>query len=95
MAINWLNKKLRASAHDYVAAILEACALCKVKDPAYAFMNTDAFPRLQKISEVEFAVGWLHGAADAIGIKPEELFAQVAIEIRAKLTTDRRKARAA
>src|SRR5689334_20167223 len=83
-SIHWLNKKLRAAAHDYVEAFLEACTIKKVDDPLDALRNTDAYPRLQKIPEVEFAVGWLHGVADAIGIEPDDLLAAVIVELKGK-----------
>lgn len=82
--MKWANDKLRRAAHDYVAALLEACEKAKVKSPLHALTDTDAYPRLQKIPEVEFCVGWLHGVADAIGIKVEALFEQVAAELAAK-----------
>lgn len=82
--IHWLNKKLRAAAHDYCEAILEACTIKKVADPLDALVNTDKYPRLQSISEVEFAVGWFHGVADAIGVEPDDLFAAVIVEIKTK-----------
>lgn len=81
--MKFANKKLRAAAHDYVGAFLEACAEKKVKEPLDALVNTDAYPRLQKMPEIEHAIGWMNGCADAIGIPVEKLFRHVAAEINA------------
>lgn len=87
--MKWLNDKVRKGAVLYAEAILEACAKAKVKNPLHAVTDTDFYPRLQRIPEVEFAVGWLHGCADVIGVKIEVLWAQVEVELA---STRRRKA---
>ena len=84
MKNNWMNGKLRAAVRDYFMAFLEACGQKKVEKPRDAFVNTDAYPRLQKIPEVEFCVGWLHGVAEAIGLAPEQLFDQLDVEFNKK-----------
>lgn len=61
------------SARIYVQALVDAARRCKV-DPRDALINTDAYPALMKRSMVEFAVGWLHGCAEAHDIQPEQLF---------------------
>lgn len=82
--MKWMNAKLQRAAHDYVAAILEACATCKVKDPLDAIINTDAYPRLQKVPCVEYAIGWIHGVAESVGITAEALWLACVAEIDAK-----------
>lgn len=72
--MQWLDKKIEKSAKVYAEAFAEACDNARVKDPLHALVETDAYPRLQKIPEVEFAIGWLHCLAETIGIKVERLF---------------------
>lgn len=78
--MKWMNTKIRRAALDYAEAILEACTMCKVADPLRAVTDTDAYPRLQKVPCVEFAIGWLHGCADMMGVKIEVLWAQIEAE---------------
>jgi hypothetical protein len=73
----WTNNYARTSALIYAEALLEACAKAKVADPVAALIDTDEYPALRKISEVEFAIGWLHGCAECHGVTIEVLWAQV------------------
>ena len=70
-----MNSYATTSAKIYVAAILEACKKAKIADPLEAITNTDAYPRLLKIAEVEFAIGWLNGCAESHGVTVEVLWA--------------------
>lgn len=82
--MKWLNDKVRKAAILYAEAILEACEKAKVTNHLHAITDTDFYPRLQRIPEVEFAVGWLHGCADVIGVKIEVLWAQIEVELASK-----------
>ena len=79
--MKWTSQKLHAAAKDYVAAFYEACALTKVDKPLDALINTDAYPRLQKTPVIEFAIGWLHGCAEALGVTVEQLVEEVKAEL--------------
>jgi hypothetical protein len=67
----WINNYARTSALTYAEAFLEACAKLKIKDPLAALIDTDDYPKLRTISEVEFAIGWLHGCAECHGVTIE------------------------
>jgi hypothetical protein len=73
-----LNPKARRSALVYAEGFLDACRQAKVADPLDALIETDAYPRLAKIYNVEWMVGWLHGCAEAHGVKVEALWKLVA-----------------
>lgn len=62
-----------AAAHDYLDLILEACQRRKV-DARDAIINTDSYPQLNKTADVEFAIGWLHGVAEALDLDAEDIF---------------------
>ena len=68
-----LNGYASESAHLYVELILEACARRKI-DARDAIINTDGYPQLNKTAEVEFAIGWLHGLAEAHELDAEQIF---------------------
>jgi hypothetical protein len=68
-----LNGYASQSAHLYVELILEACARRKI-DARDAIINTDSYPVLNKTSDVEFAIGWLHGVAEAHELLAEQIF---------------------
>lgn len=68
-----LNGYASASAHDYLDLILEACARRKI-DARDAIINTDSYPVLNKTAEVEFAIGWFHGVAEAHELDAEQVF---------------------
>lgn len=61
------------SARIYVQTLVDQARRCKA-DPRDALINTDAYPALMKRSMVEFAVGWLHGCAEAYDLRPDQLF---------------------
>lgn len=71
-----MNEHARISARIYCDALLEACAKVKA-DPLRALTETDEFPRLMKMSGVEFAIGWLHGCAESHEITVEALWTEI------------------
>lgn len=72
-----LNKHASESAKIYAEAIIEACQQAKVKDPKLALTDADEFPKLLKIPEVEYAIGWINGCAEALGVLVEVLWDQI------------------
>jgi hypothetical protein len=72
-----LNPHAHESAAIYIEAILDACERCKVTNPLRVLTDADEFPRLQKIPEVEYAIGWLNGCAEAHGVTASVLWAHV------------------
>lgn len=98
--IKWTdkNKKLRAAAYDYAMAIVQACDEKKVTNTLHALTDTDCYPRLQKVPEVEFAIGWLHGVAESANLSIESLWIQLMEETnegRGRQVRATRKAKAA
>lgn len=80
--MKWLNNYVKDSAIIYVEAILEACKTVKVADPRSALVDTDLrAPRLQKIPEVEFAIGWLNGCAESHGVTIDAVWNAAVIAI--------------
>lgn len=75
--MKWLNDYARDSAIIYAEALIEACGKTKVPDPVRALTDADDFPRLRKISEVEYAIGWLNGCAECHGVTVTALWAQI------------------
>lgn len=73
----WANNHARTSALIYAQAVLEACAKLKIEEPLRVLVDTDDYPAIRKISEVEFAIGWLHGCAECHGVIIEELWERV------------------
>ena len=71
-----LNHYARASALIYAEALLDGCRRTKI-DPIEALVDTDDFPRLLKIPGIEFAIGWLHGCAEAHAVTVDALWEQV------------------
>lgn len=61
------------SAEIYVELIVSACAKLKIS-PRDALLNTEDYPQLHKVLTLEFAIGWLHGCAEAYDLLPEQLF---------------------
>lgn len=61
------------SAHTYLDLILEACARKKI-DARDAVINTDQYPQLNRTADVEFAIGWLHGLAEAHDLRADQVF---------------------
>lgn len=92
-----LTKEALTSALIYADALAEACAKVRppVADPVRALVETDAYPRLMKISEVEFAIGWLHGCAETLGVTVEELWEALTMDARGLLPTSSPAKRAA
>lgn len=81
--MKWSNTRARDSARIYADAVLEACQQAKITDPIIEVITeSDRYPRLQKISEVEYAIGWLHGCAEAHEVTVEVLWDQVMVEQR-------------
>lgn len=72
-----LNRYAHDSAIIYAEALLEACKKAKVLDPMRALTDADEFPALLKISEVEYAIGWLNGCAETCGVTVTVLWAHV------------------
>jgi hypothetical protein len=68
-----LNGFASESASIYIELIVEACKRRKI-DPRDAIINTDSYPQLNKTAEVEFAIGWLHGLAEAHELLAEQVF---------------------
>ncbi len=63
-----LNPNAKRCAVDYAAALIEACQSVRpVVDPLAALAEADAYPRLTKIPEVEYCIGWINGCADTLG----------------------------
>jgi hypothetical protein len=75
--MKWTNNHARESAIIYAEALLEACQKTKVADPCRALTDADEFPKLRKISEVEYAIGWLNGCAECHGVIVEVLWEQI------------------
>jgi hypothetical protein len=73
-----LPPKVARKARIYVVGFLEACAQAKVADPLDALIETEDYPRLAKIPNVEWMIGWLHGCAEAHGVRVEALWKQIA-----------------
>ena len=61
------------SVRTYVDMLVDAAKRCKA-DPRNAVMNADDYPKLMKASLVEFAIGFLHGVAEALDVTPVQLF---------------------
>ena len=72
-----LNHHARTSALIYAEAVLEACRKAKVSDPIAALVDTDDYPRLKRIDMIEYAIGWLHGCAEANGVTVEVLWSSL------------------
>lgn len=71
-----LNPVARRSAIEYGAALIEACKTVTPEvDPLSALEDTDAYPRLRKIPELEFIVGWLNATACVLGKPVRALWA--------------------
>ena len=75
-----LSLKISAAAVDYAAALLEACQQAKVSDPVDALINTDYYPKLQKIICVEWIIGWFHGVAESHNLELAEIWDLVATD---------------
>lgn len=77
--ITWTNNHARTSAYIYAEAVLEACEKAKIpwEKSLDVLVNADEYPKVTKISEVEFAIGWLHGCAETLGITIDALWASV------------------
>lgn len=71
------NHHAQESAKIYAQAVIEACEKSKVADVLDAVVNTADYPRLMKISELEYAVGWLHGCAESHGVTVEILWSHL------------------
>jgi hypothetical protein len=76
--VKFANHHAETSARIYYVALIEACIKAKVTDVRRALTDADEFPRLKKISEVEFAIGWLHGCAESHGVTVEFLWDELA-----------------
>lgn len=77
--ITWTNNHARTSAYIYAEAVLEACAKAKIPHERTldVLINSDEYPALRKITDVEFAIGWLHGCAECHGVTVEAIWAEV------------------
>jgi hypothetical protein len=82
----WINRTASDSARIYVDLILEACEKLRI-DPTDAILNTDEHPRLLKVPQVEFAIGWLHGLAEAHELVAEQIWGAVVASDRAMRAT--------
>lgn len=81
-----LNSFARTSALIYTQAIMDACAQANLRghrskrrcfDPRVVLLDTDDYPQLVKVPMIEYAIGWLHGCAEAHGVLVEVLWDQV------------------
>lgn len=61
-----LNHHAAVSAKIYIDAVIEACTRLKL-EPMRVLLDAADYPAIRKISELEFAIGWLHGCAEASG----------------------------
>jgi len=72
-----LNRHAETSALIYAEAVTDACTK-KGKRPSVpvlsALTDTDDYSHLRKISEVEYAIGWLNGCAETCGVTIEVLW---------------------
>lgn len=74
-----IPKSVRASARDYVPAVLDACRLLGGKaEPVKLITETAAFPKARSIEMVEFLAGWFNGVAEALGVTPAALWRELA-----------------
>jgi hypothetical protein len=74
-----LNTIAKRCAIDYAAALIEACKTVRPEiDPLDALDNADAYPRLTKISEVEFCIGWINGCASTLGSTTQKFWRALA-----------------
>jgi hypothetical protein len=62
--IKWHSSIAKTSARIYAEALIEACEKVGA-DPRRALTDADEFPKLMKISEVEYSIGWLNGCAES------------------------------
>lgn len=63
-----LNSHAKRCTLDYAAALIEACKTVRPEvDPIAALDEADAYPRLTKIPEVEFCIGWINAVAVVLG----------------------------
>ncbi len=93
--MKWTNHIVRESASIYFEAFMEACCKAHVP-PRRALVDTDEYPKLHRISDVEYSIGWLHGCADSHGVTVETLYdilydalmAQQLDKVRGKLAED-------
>ncbi len=72
-----LNSHARESAGIYVDAVIEACEKVRIKNPKATLSDTDQYPKLMKIPDVEYAIGWLNGCAEAHGVIVDVLWDQI------------------
>ena len=68
----------------YAEGMLEAFATAKITNHLEALTETDAFPRLMKIPNTEWMIGWLHGLAEAHGVTVKALWAEALRMIAAR-----------
>ncbi len=62
--IKWNNTYARDSARIYAEALIEACEKVGAF-PRRALTDADDYPKLVKIEDVEYSIGWLNGCAEA------------------------------
>lgn len=86
--IVYLNGYASESARIYIDLLVEACKRRKI-DPRDALLNTDEYPQLHRSESVEFAIGWLHGVAEAYELVAEQIFDAVIPRAKAVVTKKR------
>lgn len=90
-----LNRSILDSLPIYGEAHLEACRQAGVADPVKALTDTDEYPRLLKIPQAEWNVGWFAGVAEAHGVLVEVLWEQAVAAIAKQAAPVARKTRRA
>lgn len=68
-----LNPYASESLGIYIELLVGVCARRKL-DARDVLINTDEYPELARSREVEFAIGWIHGVAEAHELVAEQLF---------------------
>jgi len=76
--LSMLNPVALESAVDFAAALIEACKTVRPEvDPLSAITDTDAYPRLARVPQVEFMVGWISATACVLGRPVHVLWAEL------------------
>ena len=78
-----LAKELVRLGKTYAEALIEVCDEHSIPYHG-AIEDTDAYPKLAREEQIEFAIGWFHGAGDALGIDPIAMWDAIHAELGAK-----------
>lgn len=90
-----LGPTVAKSLVTYAEALIEAFNQAKVTDFIEALTETDCYPRLMKIPNVEWMIGWLHGLAEAHEVSVKIIWAEALRMIEASRGAARRRGKAA